>query len=114
MKSTIVIPNYNGIKYLGPCLESVYKDAPYVPVIVVDNGSSDGSELLGQQFPAAKFIRLPENTGFCHAVNVGVAAAETEYVIFLNNDILVEPGFVSSLERGFAPHVGRGISPSSL
>lgn len=98
MKSTIIIPNYNGIHYLENCLRSLEKEQ--ADVIVVDNGSSDGSyEMADEKFPAVRTIRFQENTGFCKAVNAGIAAASTEYVIFLNNDTILEPGFVRELER---------------
>ena len=83
------------------CLQSLQEqgpDAPEFDILVVDNGSHDNSlELIGEGFPRVKVMALPENTGFCHAVNVGIQAAETPYVILLNNDTRVEPGFVSGL-----------------
>lgn len=98
MKSTIVIPNYNGIKYLENCLRSLETEPAHI--IVVDNGSSDGSyELLATNFPQIETIRFEENTGFCKAVNAGIEASKTEYVILLNNDTIVENGFVQALEE---------------
>ncbi|MCM1251929.1 MAG: glycosyltransferase family 2 protein [Clostridium sp.] len=98
MKSTVIIPNYNGIRYLENCLHSLENEKAHV--IVVDNASTDGSyEMVGEKFPLVKTIRFSENTGFCKAVNAGIAAADTEYVIFLNNDTVVEDGFVQALEN---------------
>ncbi len=97
---TIIIPNYNGIRFLKDCLEALQnqQDAPACCVLVVDNGSSDGSlELLKTQFPLTEVISLPDNTGFCHAVNVGIQAADTPYVILLNNDTKAAPRFVRAL-----------------
>lgn len=100
---TIVIPNYNGIKYLEECLisldsEAQYDECPEFTVLVVDNGSTDGSvKLLEERWPVVQKILLPENTGFCHAVNVGIKEAETPYVILLNNDTKVKPGFINGL-----------------
>lgn len=100
-KITVVIPNYNGIKFLPECLDALYRqdqDTPPYRVLVVDNGSRDGScELLRERFPQTSLIELPENTGFCHAVNVGIEASETPYVILLNNDTKVKSGFVKNL-----------------
>lgn len=102
-KVTVVIPNYNGIKYMKNCLESLYRQQTSdntFPVIIVDNGSSDGSPgLVESQFPDADVIRLDKNTGFSHAVNVGIRAAVTPYVILLNNDTVVKTGFVENLVR---------------
>ena len=98
MRSTIVIPNYNGMRYLENCLRSLEKEQAYI--IVVDNASTDGSyEMTCEKFPTVKTIRFSDNMGFCKAVNAGIAASDTEYVIFLNNDTVVENGFVQSLER---------------
>lgn len=100
---TIVIPNFNGKEYLSECLVSLETEAqdpqtPEFTVLVVDNGSTDGSvSVLTEQWPEVQKIFLPENTGFCHAVNVGIRAAETPYVILLNNDTKVKTGFINSL-----------------
>lgn len=97
---TIVIPNYNGIKFLPECLDALYaqENSPAYQILVVDNGSQDGSlALLEKQFPEVRLIALPHNTGFCHAVNLGIKASEAPYVILLNNDTKVFPGFVRAL-----------------
>ena len=98
---TVVIPNYNGIRFLGDCLEALRQQeegTPFYGVLVVDNGSEDGSlALLSESFPEVEVEALPENTGFCHAVNVGIRRASTPYVILLNNDTKVRPGFVKGL-----------------
>ncbi len=100
-KITVVIPNYNGIKYLEGCLASLYQQEESTPnfdVLIVDNASGDGSiEQAETLFPQARIIRLQENTGFCHAVNVGIQSSETPYVILLNNDTKVKTGFIKSL-----------------
>ena len=58
--------------------------------ILVDNGSSDGSlELVKTRYPEVEIVSLPENLGFCRAVNEGIRKAEAEYVILLNNDTQV-------------------------
>lgn len=102
-KITVVIPNYNGISYLKDCLTSLYAQEPGAPkfqVLIVDNASKDGSvEQAEQFFPQTKIIRLQENTGFCHAVNVGIQESDTPYVILLNNDTKVKEGFVKALYR---------------
>lgn len=101
MKSTIVIPNYNGIKYLENCLASVLEDAQEHPVriIVVDNGSADGSAELAERTGGVQVIRMGENTGFCRAVNEGILASDTPYIILLNNDTTVAGGFIKAMEE---------------
>lgn len=100
---TVVIPNYNGIKYLSDCLKALEEQeagTPEFTVLVVDNGSTDGSERqLEELWPEVQKIFLKENTGFCHAVNVGIQASETPYVILLNNDTKVKTGFIKSLYK---------------
>jgi len=100
-KVTVVIPNYNGRKFIEGCLKSLRRqvdDTPEYQILMVDNGSEDGSlELVKTQFPEVQVISLPVNTGFCHAVNVGIQAADTPYVILLNNDTRAGRHFVKAL-----------------
>jgi len=94
---TIIIPNYNGKHFLGPCLAALEnQDCQDFEVLVVDNGSTDGSvEWLKERQVPAMF--LSENTGFSGAVNRGIQAAKTPYVILLNNDTEARPGYVGEL-----------------
>ncbi len=101
IKSTVVIPNYNGIKYIQACLESLYGGTTKeLAVIVVDNASTDGSmELVRERFPQVHLIVNQQNTGFSHAVNQGIRASTTPYVILLNNDTQADLSFVHELEK---------------
>lgn len=100
---TVVIPNYNGMKYLAECMTSLCREqqnAPGYEVLIIDNASVDGSvEYLQKEWcgEGVRLISLPENTGFCHAVNLGIREAKTPYVILLNNDTKAEAGFVRGL-----------------
>lgn len=100
-KTTVVIPNYNGIAYLEDCLTFLKRSKETTfDTIVVDNGSADGSAaLVRERFPWVKLIELEKNTGFSHAVNVGIKESKTPYVLLLNNDTVVEHDFVACLER---------------
>ena len=94
---TVVIPNYNGLRFLEPCMEALQKqNCRDFQVLMVDNGSTDGSVewLKERQIPT---LFLPENTGFSGAVNRGIQAADTPYVLLLNNDTEPEPDFVGRL-----------------
>lgn len=96
-KATIIIPNYNGLKFMEPCMRALKAQTDKnFELLVVDNGSTDGSVkwLKEQEIPS---IFLEENTGFSGAVNVGIRAAKTPYVILLNNDTEPEPGYVEAL-----------------
>ncbi len=109
MKITVVIPNYKGKEYIRPCLDSLLEEQaryldgeqdkpPLFKVLVVDNGSTDGvPEIVRREYPEVTLLELAENTGFCHAVNLGIRAADTPYVLLLNNDTVVKPGFVQAL-----------------
>ncbi len=69
---TVVIPNYNGIKYIDNCLKSLIDGETVPEIIVVDNGSRDGSaEIVEKKYPMCRLVRFKENRGFCHAVNEG-------------------------------------------
>ncbi|MDY3918766.1 MAG: glycosyltransferase family 2 protein [Candidatus Limivivens sp.] len=98
-KVSVVIPNYNGSKYLKDCLESLnaqtFRD---FEVIFVDNGSTDDSlELLARYCSNARAERLSENFGFCKAVNIGVGLSRAPYVLLLNNDTRAMPDFIQRL-----------------
>ena len=99
---SVVIPNYNGKQYLQTCLDSLLNQTyEKLSIILVDNGSSDGSlELLQKEYPQVKVIALSENTGFCHAVNEGIKATKSPYVILLNNDTEAAPDFAEQLLNG--------------
>ena len=99
IKTTIIIPNYNGLSFMEPCFESLKEQTVRdFKVLVVDNGSTDGSvEWLKEHRIPSVFLK--ENTGFSGAVNTGIRAADTPYVLLLNNDTRVEPGFVAAMER---------------
>ena len=100
IKTTVVIPNYQGINYIEDCLNSVYKSSIPLEVIVVDNASADGSlELVRERFPQTRIISFEENKGFSAAVNAGIRAAVTEYVLLLNNDTVVDVRALEYLEK---------------
>lgn len=99
-KIAVVIPNYNGIKYIEECLNSLMRMGNIPEIIVVDNNSQDGSrEIIDQRFKKVKLIPFSENKGFSVAVNAGILAAQSEYVFLLNNDTTVEPDTLSALEQ---------------
>lgn len=96
---TVIIPNWNGKEYIRDCLDSLLvQDLGEIPIIIVDNGSTDGSvELIQESYPKIRLIRLNKNYGFCRAVNEGIRAAKTTYVILLNNDTRVGKDFAGRL-----------------
>ncbi len=85
---SVIIPNYNGKKYLDGCLKSLKKQTfQGFDITIVDNGSTDGSqEYIKKNYPEVELIELPYNTGFANAVNVGIDHSESLHVFLLNND----------------------------
>lgn len=109
MKTTVVIPNYNGMKFLENCIEALLKAKRQgeFRILIVDNGSADGSLEKAREYVkkgAAELVEFPENTGFCGAVNAGILNARTEYVLLLNNDTEVTESFVAALEEFMDGH----------
>lgn len=98
-KVTIIIPNYNGLKFMEPCFKALRAQSDQnFELLVVDNGSTDGSVkwLEDHQIPS---IFLEENTGFTGAVNIGIRESVTPYVILLNNDTEPQPDYVKEMVK---------------
>lgn len=113
---TLIIPNFNGAHLLRANLPAVLAAAADYPggcaVVVVDDGSADASvAVLAQEFPAVRLIRHPANRGFAAAIHSGVAAADTELLVFLNSDVHPDPGFLAPLARHFADPKLFSVSP---
>ncbi len=106
MDVTVVIPNYNGIVYLKDCLDSLQgQTARDFPVLLIDNGSEDGSaDFVEAHYPQVTVRRFARNRGFSAAVNEGIRMTRTPYVILLNNDTVCEPEFVEALVAAMEAH----------
>jgi GT2 family glycosyltransferase len=98
---TAIIPNWNGRALLARLLESLRRQTvPCTEVVVVDNGSEDGSQKEAVAW-GARVIELGGNSGFSRAVNVGVQASTGSWVAVLNNDVeLAEDWLERMLEAG--------------
>jgi len=101
-KISIVIPNWNGQRFLADCLDFLSKiNWPDYQVIVVDNGSTDGSsEFIRNDFPQVILIENRENRGFASACNQGIKwglKCGADYVLLLNNDTVVAPDFLTKM-----------------
>jgi O-antigen biosynthesis protein len=103
--ASVVIPNWNGRDLLEKYLPSVIEAMaghPENEIIVVDNGSSDGSaEFVRAAFPQVKLLALPANLGFGGGSNAGFRAARNRVVVLLNSDMRVAPDFLPPLLEGF-------------
>jgi hypothetical protein len=112
MDLSISIVNHNNKECLAACLESIYIHAPDLrfEVIVVDNGSSDGStEFVRQAFPLATVIENSENRGFVRANNQGIRASQGRYVLSLNNDAIIRDGTLGGLVQFMNEHPDVGV-----
>ncbi|HEY2843834.1 MAG TPA: glycosyltransferase [Bryobacteraceae bacterium] len=103
--ASVVIPNWNGRDLLAKYLPSVIAalaDYPESEIIVVDNGSEDGSgQYLREQFPQVRVLALDRNFGFGGGSNAGFQAARHDIVVLLNSDMRVERNFLRPLLDGF-------------
>lgn len=106
---SVIVLCYNNLEFTQACLHSLdlYSDYPNLEIIAVDNASSDGTpEFLADWAAGAEnriFIRNDSNLGFSAGNNVGLSAATGEYLVVLNNDTYVTPGWV----RGMVRHLKR-------
>lgn len=98
-KASVIIPNWNGSKLLTDCLGSLTRQTfEDFEIILVDNGSTDDSrEFVRSNFPKVKIIPLQKNFGFAKAINEGVKASSSKYIILLNNDTSVDRNFLKQL-----------------
>lgn len=93
----MIIANWNGAHHLRICLPSLRGQTfTALEIVVVDNGSSDDSEEVTRQFEA-RWIGLSENSGLAPALNRGAAAAQGDFLLFVNNDMRFEREFVAAL-----------------
>ena len=99
---TVVIPSRNGKALLELCLPPLLAQSPN-EVIVVDNGSDDGTALwLDQHYKNVRVIQSTEALSFSNAVNAGIGGAQFSHVCLLNNDMVIEPEFLNELQRAFS------------
>ena len=106
LRASAVVVSHQRAASLRRCLESLEKSEgrESLQIIVVDNGSRDGSAGLDAEFPKAQFIRLPKNFGLTKAMNIGWRAADSPYVFFLHDDAEVEPQTALRLAEALDAH----------
>jgi len=109
---SVVIPNWNGAHFLPGCLDSL-RQQTYSPleVIVVDNGSTDGSrELLARDYPWVRVVALAENRGYAGGVNAGFRVARGEVLVAFNNDAEADPCWLAELLAALERHPEAGMA----
>lgn len=112
----LIILNWNGRRFLEPCLEAVlaqtYRD---FQIWIVDNGSTDGSvAFIRTRYPQARLIVNASNRGFAAANNQAIRAGTAEYVATLNNDTEVEPAWLEALVQAMDAHPRVGMCASKM
>ncbi len=113
---SIIIPNWNGARFLRTCLNSLrsqtYRD---FEILLVDNGSTDESrELVAREYPEVRVLALGRNLGFVGGCNAGMRAARGEIVVLLNNDTEAEPTWLEELVRALDENPRAGMAASKL
>ncbi len=109
---SVVIVSCNRVDALRASLTALNAKVqnPKLHIIVVDNGSRDGSATLDSEFPAAQFIRLPQNFGLTKALNLGIRADDGAYVLFLHEDTEIHPEAVELLRAELEQHSETGAA----
>lgn len=116
---SIVIANYNGRDNLKRCVSSILQSDCSLEIIVVDNGSSDGSiqhvkEAFANQLSRIVVVPLPSNYGLAVANNIGIDKAKGKYVFILNNDTEVDPSCLSELMKAMERDQTIGVAQPKI
>src|SRR5215831_5582173 len=113
---SVIIPVFNQFRFTQACLASVqeHQGSERFEVIVVDDGSTDATAEAVPRIPGIIYVRNEANSGFIASCNRGSEKARGKYLVFLNNDTLVRPGWVSALLETFAEEPKAGIVGSKL
>lgn len=114
---SVIVLNYNGRRWLDPCLSALSRQAgaPAFEVLLVDNASSDGSsEFVRAHFPGVRVVDNAANLGFAAGNNAGARVAAGELLVFLNNDTVPEPGWLAALHAAHTAAPARDLVTSKL
>ena len=116
MTTRVIVLTWNGRAWLDGCLAALAAQTrPPTEVVVVDNASTDDSvRHLETRWPNVRVIALPSNVGFAAGNNRGAEDAATDCLVFLNNDTVVEPGWLDALVRAAGADAGRGLVTSKI
>ena len=92
----VAMANWNGLRHIGRCLESLQcQSLPLAEIVVVDYGSTDGSPAwIRQHFPGVRLIENEGNTGYAAGYNRAIAETSAPFVLILNTDVFLEDRFI--------------------
>ncbi len=98
---SIIVLTWNEKRHVLECLDSLRRlEYPNLEIIVVDNGSTDGTQkIIKEKFPELKLIQNKENLGFAEGNNIGARHATGDYLLFLNNDTVVDENMINELVK---------------
>lgn len=114
MISTIIV-NWNGRDLLADCIRSVQQQGPGCEIILVDNGSQDGSAAyVREQFPQVRLVPLGENLGFTGGNIEGLRHAGGDYILLLNNDARLADGFLAAMLQAMESDPELGICAAKI
>jgi len=113
---SIVVPNWNGLRHLRTCLDAALAQTICsCEVVLVDNGSTDGSaEFVARNYPQVRILRKEENLGFAAATNLGIRNTQGDYVATLNNDTEAEPTWLEGLVQAMESASDVGMCASKM
>ena len=114
MKLSVITLTLNKLEYTKNFIESLKKYTKDFELIIVDNGSTDGTVEYIKSMPDIKLIQNAENNGFSKGNNQGIEIAQGEYIGFLNNDILLYPNWFEACERVFENEKAGFVSPRHI
>ncbi len=113
---SVIIPTYNGARYLPTCLTALQRQTyPHLEIILVDDASTDDSVALTRRdFPDVNIIPLPHNRGFIGAINHGIQQATGDIIAPLNNDTEAAPRWAEALVEALQHHPDAGMAASKM
>ncbi len=115
---SVIIPNYNGLRFLSVCLDALRAQSypcEATEVILVDDASTDGSvALVRERYPEVQIVQLARNSGLAAGCNAGARVARGEFLVMLNNDTEAEPGWLAALVETAWAHPRAGAVASKM
>ncbi|MCE1248424.1 MAG: glycosyltransferase family 2 protein [Firmicutes bacterium] len=113
---SVIIPNFNGAKFIPMCLDS-FKNQTFTDfeLIVVDNNSADDScKIIEEQYPHVNLIKMSYNSGFSIAVNTGIKASKGDFIALFNNDAEATPNWLEELYKPMVEDATVGVTGSKI
>jgi GT2 family glycosyltransferase len=117
LKASIIIPVHNHIRFTMACVQSIlnHTGGNDFEIIIADDNSSDPTfRLFRNGFPRIKYLRSEKNKGFLHSCNSAAEEAAGQYIVFLNNDIIVYPAWLEELLATFEQDSSIGLVGAKL